>query len=130
MDYKEMVRKGFTLLSRSGGISDEEIAAYFHPDYRQYVDGQELDYAGLVAHMKAQQKVVAKMDVHFKNIVQEGNIVFTNHEVDILKKDGGRAKLHLLAEFTIKDNKIIRCDELTHMISGDEGDKDLGSRTH
>ena len=130
MDYKEMVKKGFALLSRNGGISDAEIATYFHPDYRQYVDGVELYYAGFVAHMKAQQKVVAEMNVSFKNIVQEGNTVFTNHVVDILKKDGGRVKIHLLAEFTIKDGKIIRCDELTRLVSGNEEDRDIGSRTH
>jgi len=130
MNYKEIVKKGFDLLSQKGGINDEEIAAYFHRDYRQYVDGKELDYAGFVAHMKAQQNVVAKMNIYFKNIIQEDNIVFTNHVVDIWKKDGGKIKIHVIAQFTMKDGKVIGCDELTHLISGNEEDKDIGSRTH
>ena len=56
--------------------------------------------------------------------------MFTNHHATALKPDGSEVKMHVIAEFRVRDGKIYYCDELTHMLSGSESDKDLGSRTH
>ncbi len=80
--------------------------------------------------MNAQKKVVEEMNVFFKTIVQEGSIVFTNHEVSIKKKDGNQIKIQVIAEFVFEGDKIIRCDELTHLMEGSDEDRDIGSRTH
>ena len=34
---------------------------------------------------------------------------------------------HVIAEFRLRDGKIVSCDELTHLLSGGERDRDLGS---
>ena len=35
--------------------------------------------------------------------------------------------MKVIAEFRLRDNKVYYCDELTHMLEGDDKDKDLGS---
>ena len=44
------------------------------------------------------------------------------------KYSGGKVKAKVIALFVIKDNKIVLCDELTHVIAGSSEDRDLGSR--
>ena len=47
-------------------------------------------------------------------------------EVD-LNNDKIRAKV--IAVFEFKDQKLISCDELTHLIEGSNDDRDMGSRS-
>ncbi|SQI32658.1 Uncharacterised protein [Serratia plymuthica] len=44
------------------------------------------------------------------------------------KRDGGRSLVKVLAHFTVRDGKICACDELTQLLEGEHGDRDLGSR--
>lgn len=130
MDYKQLIREAFETIVDSPIVNEKVIAQLFHPAYKQTVDGKELDFNGFVQHMTVQKQVIAKVNTLFKNMVSEGETVFTNHEVSIEKQDGGEIKVHVLAEFNFADGKIIRCDELTRLLSGLPEDSDIGSRTH
>ncbi|SCC48347.1 hypothetical protein GA0116948_11097 [Chitinophaga costaii] len=130
MDYKKTIREGFALFSQKNGFKQEDVARFFHPAYQQYVDGHHLDYKGFIAHMIAQRKVVQEMEIFFKTIVQEGNIVFTNHEVFIKKIDGQPIKIQVIAEFLFEEDKVIKCEELTYLMEGSNEDRDIGSRIH
>lgn len=129
MDYKKIITDTFGTIIASPIVDEQVISQIFHPQYKQTVDGSELDFNGFIQHMKAQKNVFSQVSTHFKSIVSEGETVFTNHEVSIKKHDGGKIKVHVLAEFNFKDGKIIRCDELTRLLSGLPEDSDIGSRT-
>ncbi|HHF2906915.1 TPA: hypothetical protein ACPJZ5_004788, partial [Vibrio diabolicus] len=101
---------------------------YVDPSYIQKVDGVELDYDSFVNHIEAQKKVISKLDVNFLTLVQEGNVVFSNHVVTAHKKDGSIIKVKVIAQFTIHNNRLVLCDELTRLIEGGGEDHDIGSR--
>ncbi|MGB9801958.1 MAG: hypothetical protein ACPLSX_03245, partial [Arcobacter sp.] len=92
------------------------------------VDGNILDYNGFIKHMKKQKEVIESINVEFLAIAEDGENVFTNHIVTAVKKDGDKLKVKVIAQFIIKNNLIVKCDELTHMLSGKEADRDMGSR--
>ena len=104
------------------------VDKYFSADYEQHVDGKNLTFANFVKHMEAQKKATKSVTITFKTIAQQGDVVFTNHYATARKHDGSEANVHVIAEFKLKGGKICYCDELTHMLSGDEADRDLGSR--
>lgn len=126
--HKELIKKAFRNTVEAQTLDDEQIARYFDASYIQHVDGTTIGYKQFVDHLYAQRKTVSSMKITFLNLACEGDIVFSNHTVTILKKDGTTIKAKVLAQFTIKDNKIIACDELTHIVGGTQQDKDLGSR--
>lgn len=108
---------------------DEEVyARYFSKDYIQHVDGKTLNYDGFVAHMKAQKKVLASAKITFKYMLVDNDKIATIHIVNAVKKDGSIIEAQVNAIIQVKDNKIILCDELTHLIKGLPSDRDLGSR--
>lgn len=127
-DNEELVRKVFKNIIEADHVRENEVARFFSPDYVQHVDGHTLDYQGFIHHLHAQRKEIASMRVSFLSIVGDDHDVFTNHIVSVCKKDGTEAAIKVLAQFTIRNKKIIACDELTYMISGAAGDKNLGSR--
>ncbi len=109
-------------------VEEETYAKYFSENYVQYVDGKTLNYNDFVAHMKAQKKSLKSAKVTIKHLVIKDDKIATVHIVDAVKKDGSIVKMQINAFFQVKNNQFILCDELTHLIKGEEGDRDLGSR--
>lgn len=126
--YKELVKQSFKAVVEDMDYNEAVIERYFDAHYRQRVDGKELDFKGFCQHMKVQKQTLAAVHVDFKTIAQENNIVFTNHLVTIQTREGRSAVIQVIAEFRIQNDKVIYCDELTHLLSGDERERDLGSR--
>lgn len=129
-DNKQLILLAFQKVIETADADEQAISHFFHKDYKQYVDGVQIDFNGFVQHMKSQKKVIESISVSFRNIIAEEDTVFTNHDVAIQKNSGGVIRVHVLAEFTISEGKIIRCDELTRMEEGNTEDHDIGSRTH
>ncbi len=51
-DYKNLIRESFNAVVEDLNYDQAMIDRYFSPNYRQYVDGKELDYEGFCRHMK------------------------------------------------------------------------------
>ncbi|EKT56365.1 nuclear transport factor 2 family protein [Providencia sneebia] len=109
--------------------SIDVIEQYFSPDYIQIVDGKEINYAEFVAHLNALKDVVDTLTVTFKSIAEGKNCVHTQHIAHAKKKNGDVSEFEVFACFTLCNGKIIRCEELTRMVLGEQKDSDLGSRT-
>ncbi|OSN03254.1 nuclear transport factor 2 family protein [Lonsdalea iberica] len=108
--------------------SEEKIAVYFSSDYRQQVDGKHLNYDEFVKHMALLKTKTQRMTVSLLSIVAEGDTVFTHHQVNVEKSKGGNSLFEVLAHYRLSSDQIVSCQELTRMISGENGDRDLGSR--
>ncbi|WP_421415440.1 nuclear transport factor 2 family protein [Serratia plymuthica] len=104
------------------------IAELFSEDYRQQVDGKSLDYAQFMQHMALLKQLTRSMALDIIAVAGQGEAVLTHHQVRVEKRDGGRSLVKVLAHFTVRDGKICACDELTQLLEGEHGDRDLGSR--
>lgn len=104
------------------------IAELFSEDYRQQVDGKVLDYAQFIQHMALLKQLTRSMTLDIIAVAGQGEAVLTHHQVRVEKRDGGRSLVKVLAHFTVRDGKICACDELTQLLEGEHGDRDLGSR--
>lgn len=63
----------------------------------------------------------------FSLMVAENNHVAAIYKIDLIKQDGTQLEVKDMAFFTIKNNKIIYCEELTQLVKGDKKDKNIGS---
>lgn len=106
----------------------EVYAELLTPDYIQCVDGKQLDYAGFLSHSKAVQASLASSSVQFEHIVTDGISAATVHVADAVKTNGDRIRIKVIAYYQFRGNRISFVDELTHLLEGDEQDRDLGSR--
>ncbi|WP_434633286.1 nuclear transport factor 2 family protein [Chromobacterium sp. CV08] len=127
-DNLAIVRGMFSQLIEAGRVDDDSVARYIAPDYRQRVDGHELDLAGFKRHLRAQREVVEKMEVYFLAVAQDHDCVLTHHRVRVTKKDGKTALFQVQAHITLRGGRITACDELTRQLAGPAADRDLGSR--
>lgn len=105
------------------------VARYFHPEYRQRVDGEVLGYDAFVAHLRLVRTRVApgsRVEVH--EALRDGARIADRHTVHVVKPDGGRieTEVYLFGEFA-DDQRLLRVDEVSRMVSGGAEDADLGS---
>lgn len=105
------------------------IEQFFSRDYIQVVDGKKIDFDEFVTHMQVLKEATESISITIKSIVQGENCVHTQHIAKAIKKGGACSEYEVFACFTILNNKIVRCEELTRMLQGDKSDHDLGSRT-
>lgn len=127
MEKKELIRTVFHLLFENESFDRETIANYFSKDYVQSVNGDTFGFNDFVNHICKVRETLSSCNIAFKTLVTEGNIVFSNHLVDAVMRNGKMVRQQVLAEFEISKGKIIRCDELTCFLGGDVAGSKLGS---
>lgn len=107
---------------------ERKIKNYFSSIYQQIVDGHKLEYADFLSHMKTLKLATSRIIINIKSIAAEGDTVFTHHFVKVENSQDGNSEFEVFACFTLSSGKIIRCEELTRMLSGKPVDLDLASR--
>ncbi|WP_158963062.1 nuclear transport factor 2-like protein [Myroides fluvii] len=107
--------------------NERDIQHYFSPKYKQIVDQVQLDFAGFKQHIHKLKELIASVEITILNTASRGNTVFTKHLVSSVLKDGICYKHKVMAEFTIEEGKITRCEELTLLIEGLAQGKQLGA---
>lgn len=127
-ETKAFIKEAFSEVFENMNSTEKMYAKYFSPNYVQYVDGKRLNYHDFVDHMKALKSTLKSAKITFKYMVVEGDKIATVHMAEGIKKDGKFVESQVNALFQIKNRKIVLCDELTHLIKGDEADRNLGSR--
>ncbi len=127
-NYKQLVRDAFSSIFENPVYDPQAIDHYFSTTYVQHVDGKTLDFHAFRQHIKTLKDHMSSIVVDFQTLAQENDVVFSNHIVDGTTKEGRKGQVRVIAEFRFSDDKIVFCSELTHMIEGDEKDRDLGSR--
>lgn len=107
------------------------IERCFAPEYEQWSDGTVLDYDAFVQHSQALLKrkeqgySVDSFTLH--ETVSEGNKIVSRHSLACQTPDGQPFTVNVLALFEIKDNRFVRCWELSHTDSVSESDQSLAS---
>ena len=104
------------------------MARYFHPDYRQSTDGTELDYAGVVDHMRLLRQRVPSGRIDVLDALQDGDRVADRHLVTAVKPDGGEieTEVYLFGRLAA-DGRLVRVVETSRMLRGSAADADLAS---
>lgn len=109
-------------------VSAEETGRYFAPGYQQHADGKVLDHAMFVEHARILKSTLQSASVSFGNIVAGDDALASWHIVEAIKHNGQRLRVKVIALYELEDGLIARVDELTHLLAGEESDRDLGSR--
>lgn len=124
---KHFIQQVFNDVLENPVFDETLIEKYFSKDYIQWVDHKRLDYEAFILHIQKLKEKVAEQNIEIITHAENGDIIFTHHIAKSLLKDGSFVVHKVLAEFTIQDQKIIKCDELTLLLEGNFSEKNLGS---
>jgi len=127
MNNKQFIKTLFEKIFEEREYDGAFIQNSVDKDYIQHVDGKTLGYKEFVQHIQLLKTKISSCNIEFLTLVEDGEIVFSNHIVNLTLKDGAQGRSHVIAEFRIRDGKLYYCDELTFLIEGSEKDKNLGS---
>ena len=107
----------------------ESLGRYFAPDYVQDVDGKRLDFAGFIDHARVVKRSLRRARATIEHLIVDGDTIADIHVVDAEKTNGESMRAKVIAFFWVRDGRVVRVDELTHLLHGAAGDRDMGSRT-
>ena len=107
----------------------QALSRYITLEYVQEVNGKRLDYAGFIDHARLLKAHLRGGSVTIEAIVVDGDTIADIHLVEAEKTNGATIRTNVIAFFTVRDGKITRVDELTHLLHGADDDRDIGSRT-
>ncbi|ASK28872.1 hypothetical protein CEY12_01555 [Chryseobacterium sp. T16E-39] len=124
---EKLIRAVFTDVIENKNYDEVLINKYFSEDYQQNVDNVLLDFNAFKKHIQKLKEKVSKQNVVLENIATNETSIFTKHYVTSILKNGETVKHKVFAEFKIKNNKVVNCDELTILLEGDSREKKLGS---
>lgn len=124
---KHIIQQVFNSILENPVFDLSLIEKYFSKDYIQFVDHTQLNYEEFILHIQKLKEKVAEQKITILNYAENGNIIFTHHMAKSVFRDGSIVQHKVLAEFTIQDDKIIQCDELTLLLEGNLTEKKLGS---
>jgi hypothetical protein len=128
----DILRNMFRDVFCTDSVDQTKIEQYFHPDYKQIVNGLDaMDRDQFVEHLRALKQVVKHISIEIDKAVQspDGSAASTLHVSSGVKSDTVVVRARVIAfwEFD-QTGRITRCEEATHLLSGDATDADLGSR--
>lgn len=127
MSNKDFIRESFGVMFSTPGFNEQFIRDNVSADYEQHADGKVLHFDEFLCHIKLLKERTESIRVTFKTLVEESNVVFSNHLVECKMPDGTVSALHVIAEFRIHDGQMCYCDELSHLVTGSTENRDLGS---
>ena len=127
MNYIELFKKIMADIIESSEAGEAIISKYFSKNYSQQVDGKKIDYHGFVRHMAAQKQLIKSAKVEFIQVIAQDNIISTIHEVTVTKRNGSQSLIKVIGHMIFEADKTTEVDELTHVIHGNDEDKNLGS---
>lgn len=123
----KIVRAMFNLFANQKNDVNN-FSNYLSKDFVQISDGNKIDYQQFLIHVKSIRSHVNNINFKFEQIIADGDLVATHHIANGTKSDGKQVTTEFFAIFTLKNGKIIKCEEVSRMIEGDSSDKDMSYR--
>lgn len=108
---------------------DEIVGKWFSPNYVQIADGKTLSFSDFTRHLKILKRDTQSLRFKVLDVAYTGNTLADRHIVYVTKKNGQKSEFEFLAFLRIENGKLVRINETSRLLSGQESDKDLGSRT-
>jgi len=124
---RDLIQNVFTEILENPEFDLILIEKYFSKDYIQVVDDKQLNYDEFVLHIKKLKEKVIAQKMEILNYAENDTVIFTHHTARSVLKNGNIVVHKVLAEFTVHNNKITKCNELTLLLEGNHSEKNLAS---
>jgi hypothetical protein len=117
-----------TALTYGFNLNTTDYTKYISTDYVEQIDGETFNFQQWLHHMNGIRGMMKSYQLSFNEIVAEGDQIAASYDVHAVKKDGTTLDIRIIAIFTVKNGKMVACDELTHMMSGPQTDQNLSDK--
>lgn len=125
MIYTELLKNVWKLLYDPHENVIEIIDKFFHHDYRQCINGVELNRNEYINHVIEQRKNMIIDVIDYKHILEKNDELFAMYYPKGKNVDNHPIEAEVIAYVRFKDEKIFRIHGLVRLIKGDLADADM-----
>ncbi|WP_052121667.1 nuclear transport factor 2 family protein [Inquilinus limosus] len=101
------------------------IPEFFTDDYEQVTDGERSDRVRFEAHIRHVAGSIRSIEVTVLDAVRQGDAIADRHVVEVVDADGHGAAIEVYLFGTLRGGRLARVSEVTRVLSGDPGLRDL-----
>ena len=87
-DNKAIVKRMFEEVFAGESCDEALVRRHFSTEYVQCVDGKVLGFEEFLRHLRILKDATRTISFEFKALIQEGDIVFSNHVVTVKPSRG------------------------------------------
>ncbi|AWB43011.1 metallopeptidase [Paenibacillus sp. CAA11] len=114
-------------------MNTDKIPHYFKEEYIQITDGVRSDRAELIRHIATLRELVESLTLSpFQDMLfdQSSQTAALRYTVEIVKKNGSRGQVELIAIYELDGPQIVRCHELSRPLGNQEEFQEIASVRH
>ncbi|MBY7923446.1 nuclear transport factor 2 family protein [Vibrio fluvialis] len=127
MELKRLTHAALLAVIEAEHVDEREVERYFASSYQRVADGAVLNLSEFKQHFLTLKQLTRSMTVTVVAMAQQDEHVFSRHQVSVEKRNGEHSVVEVIAHFQWREGKIVRCDELSRVIDGDQSDRALAS---
>ena len=125
MDYKEHLKKIWSVLYEPNADVPAVIERFFHPDYEQSINGVILRRGEYTEHVIAQKNNIVLESIDYKHMLESGDELFALYFPKGKDAAGKLVVVEVIAYFKFKGDQIINIHGQVRMIEGKPSDVDM-----
>lgn len=110
---KEVVLEFFEILFNKERFDLKRMDALLAEDFEQHYDGKIRTRAQIYKHFRGHETMKQTSDMEFVAILENKDIVFAHYVITTHKENGDSVKWTVLGKFTVKDNQVLRFEQLS-----------------
>ncbi len=103
------------------------IQASFHADYKQSINGVELNRSEYIEHVLEQRRNLDSVTFRYNKHSSEDNKLFAAYHVSAKNLNGESLEAEVIADFEFLDDMLYRINGKVSILHGDPADVDMGS---
>ncbi|MFT8719934.1 nuclear transport factor 2 family protein [Acetobacter sp.] len=126
MTHEEIIQEMFAIFTDFDSTPDK-LLDFMTPDYRQFVDGNEMTLSNFLAHTHALRNTLKALEIDIQHVVCEGDKAATVHVARATHLSGELSRIKVVAFYQFRNGRICLVDELTHLLKGSKKDQMLGA---
>lgn len=115
-------------LSYGFDMQTNDYTKYMSEQYVEHIDGKIFNFQQWLHHMTGIKNQMKSYKIEFDDVVYYDNKIATSYRLLADQKEGGQLEVKIMAIFTIKDKKMVFCDELTHLLKGPVAKQNLSDQ--
>lgn len=127
MTNLEKISKVWDALYDKQNAVEQVVERFFHPEYKQCINGVELNRDEYVAHVSEQRRNLDSVTFRYEEHLSDANKLFAIYYVNGKNASGNDLDAEVIAHFEFMDDMVYRIHGQVRVMHGDPADADMVS---
>lgn len=125
MNYTDLLKLIWNSLYDPKNDTTKIIEKFFHPEYKQCINGVCMNRNEYIHHIQEQKKNLIIDTIDYKHVLETGNELFALYYPKGRNNENHPLEAEVIAYFRFENQQVLRINGQVRLIKGDYADVDI-----